>query len=184
MSVWEQICLSGKEGSTGLQSVIPVELKTAEAADKESAAASNPPKATPSEAAPNDKKNENGNNSNNGDGGNGNNGNGNTNNTGGSQNQSGILMPQKPVSDIEQSLIDESRESGHHKNYELIEYVNDVNRQYTQVLMEVNIDGVMDTAYAYDNERISLERFTVWDGYYTYDPRESVSRVTDREGRL
>ena len=179
MSVWEQICLSGKEGSTGLQSVIPVELKTAEAADKESAAASNPPKATPSEAAPNDKKNENGNNGNNGDGGNGN-----TNNTGGSQNQSGILMPQKPVSDIEQSLIDEIRESGHHKNYELIEYVNDVNRQYTQVLMEVNIDGVMDTAYAYGNERISLERFTGWDGYYTYDPRESVSRVTDREGRL
>ncbi|MCK0088962.1 DNRLRE domain-containing protein [[Clostridium] symbiosum] len=118
--------------------------------------------------------------------GNGNNGNGggNTNNTGGSGNQSGILMPQKPVSDIEQSLIDEIRQTGHHKNYELIEYVNDVNRQYAQVLMEVNIDGEMDTAYTYGNERIALERFTGWTGYYTHDPRGSVSGVTDSGGRL
>lgn len=93
-------------------------------------------------------------------------------------------MPQKPVSDIEQSLIDEIRQTGHHKNYELIEYVNDVNRQYAQVLMEVNIDGEMDTAYTYDNERIALERFTGWTGYYTHDPRGSVSGVTDSEGRL
>ena len=103
---------------------------------------------------------------------------------GGSGNQSGILMPQKPVSDIEQSLIDEIRQSGHHKNYELIEYVNDVNRQYVQVLMEVNIDGEMDTAYTYGNERIALERFTGWTGYYTHDPRGSVSGVTDSGGRL
>ena len=93
-------------------------------------------------------------------------------------------MPQKPVSDIEQSLIDEIRQTGHHKNYELIEYVNDVNRQYAQVLMEVNIDGEMDTAYTYGNERIALERFTGWTGYYTHDPRGSVSGVTDSEGRL
>ena len=93
-------------------------------------------------------------------------------------------MPQKPVSDIEQSLIDEIRQTGHHKNYELIEYVNDVNRQYAQVLMEVNIDGEMDTAYTYGNERIALERFTGWTGYYTHDPRGSVSGVTDSGGRL
>ena len=110
--------------------------------------------------------------------------NGNTNNTEGSQNQSGILMPQKPVSEIEQSLIDEIRETGHYKNYELIEYVNDVNRENTEVLMEANIDGAMDTAYTYGNERIALERFTGWTGYYTYDPRGSVSGVTDSEGKL
>ncbi|EHF04961.1 hypothetical protein HMPREF1020_03088 [Clostridium sp. 7_3_54FAA] len=142
-------------------------------------------KASPSEDS-DGKLNDNGNNGNNGNGGNGNhygweegesgggsgdsgnNGNGNsgnTNNTGGSENQSGILMPQKPVSDIEQSLIDEIR-------------------QYTEVLMEANIDGEMDTAYTYGNGRISLERFTGWTGYYTNDPRGSVSGVTDEEGRL
>ena len=142
-------------------------------------------KASPSEDS-DGKLNDNGNNGNNGNGGNGNhygweegesgggsgdsgnNGNGNsgnTNNTGGSENQSGILMPQKPVSDIEQSLIDEIR-------------------QYTEVLMESNIDGEMDTAYTYGNGRISLERFTGWTGYYTNDPRGSVSGVTDEEGRL
>ena len=50
--------------------------------------------------------------------------------------------------------------------------------------MEVNIDGEMDTAYTYGNERIALERFTGWTGYYTHDPRGSVSGVTDSGGRL
>ncbi|WP_242977001.1 hypothetical protein [Lacrimispora celerecrescens] len=102
----------------------------------------------------NGKDNSSGNNGNNG-----NNGNGNTNNTGGSQNQSGILMPQKPISDVEQGLIDLIKTTGKHKNYELIEYVNDVNRDYTEVLMEVNIDGEMDTAYTYGNERLALRAF-------------------------
>ena len=114
----------------------------------------------------------------------GNNGNGNTNNTGGSENQSGILMPEKPVSAIEQGLIDLIKTEGHQKNYELVEYVSDVNREYAEVLMEVNIDGEPDTAYAYGNERLTVERFTGWTGYYTYDPRGSVSGVTDADGGL
>ncbi|MDR7814699.1 RHS repeat domain-containing protein [Lacrimispora sp.] len=93
-------------------------------------------------------------------------------------------MPKKPVSDVEQGLIDLIKTTGKHKNYELIEYVNDVNRDYTEVLMEVNIDGEMDTAYTYGNERLALERFTGWTGYYTNDPRGSVTGVTDSEGTL
>lgn len=46
------------------------------------------------------------------------NANGNTNNTGGSQNNNGILMPEKPVSDLEQELIDLIKVTGHEKNYE------------------------------------------------------------------
>ncbi|RHB59342.1 hypothetical protein DW877_17335, partial [[Clostridium] symbiosum] len=42
----------------------------------------------------------------------------------------------------------------------------------------------MDTAYTYGNERIALERFTGWTGYYTYDPRGYISGVTDSGGRL
>jgi len=129
--------------------------------------------------------NSNGNKGNNGNSGNnGNTGSGNTTNTGGSQNQSGILMPKKPVSDVEQGLIDLIKTTGKHKNYELVEYVNDVNREYTEVLMEVNIDGEMDTAYTYGNERLALERFTGWTGYYTNDPRGSVTGVTDSEKSL
>ena len=44
-------------------------------------------------------------------------------------------------------------------DYELIEYVNDVNRQYTEVLMKLNENGYLDTAYTYGNERLSADRF-------------------------
>ena len=74
--------------------------------------------------------------------------------------------------------------TGKEKNYELIEYVNDVNREHTEVLMELNINGIMDTAYSFGNERLTNERFTGWTGYYTYDPRGSVSGVTDSEGMI
>lgn len=129
-------------------------------------------------------------NGNSGSNGNGNsdnkgNANGNTNNTGGSQNQSGILFPEAGgVSELEQEMIDMIKTEGKHKNYELIEYVNDVNREYTEVLLELNINGIMDTAYSYGNERLTVERFDGWTGYYTYDPRGSVSGVTGADGYL
>ena len=62
--------------------------------------------------------------------------------------------------------------------------MNDVNREYAEVLMELNINGIMDTAYSYGNERLTNERFTGWTGYYTYDPRGSVSGITDSEGMI
>lgn len=54
------------------------------------------------------------------------------------------------------------------KDYELVEFVNDVNRDYAEVLMELNSNGIMDTAYSYGNERLTNERFKGWTGYYTY----------------
>ncbi|MEW4411866.1 EndoU domain-containing protein [Clostridium sp. AN503] len=120
-----------------------------------------------------------GNNDNNG------NANGNTNNTGGSQNQSGILFPiDGEVSELEAELIGMIKTTGKEKNYELVEYVNDVNREHVEVLMELNINGIMDTAYSYGNERLTSERFTEWTGYYTYDPRGSVTGVTDSKGMI
>ena len=110
---------------------------------------------------------------------------GNTNNTGGSQNQSGILFPVAgEVSELEQELIDMIKTTGKQKNYELVEYVNDVNRDHVEVLMELNINGIMDTAYSYGNERLTNERFTGWTGYYTYDPRGSVTGVTGSDGYI
>ncbi len=113
------------------------------------------------------------------------NANGNTNNIGGSQNQSGILFPiDGEVSELEAELIGMIKTTGKEKNYELVEYVNDVNREYTEVLMELNINGIMDTAYSYGDQRLTNERFTGWTGYYTYDPRGSVTGVTDRKGMI
>ena len=58
--------------------------------------------------------------------------NGNTNNTGGSQNQSGILFPiDGEVSELETELIGMIKTTGKEKNYELVEYVNDVNREHS-----------------------------------------------------
>ena len=43
-------------------------------------------------------------------------------------------------------------------------------RKYMEVLMKLNINGIMDTTYSYGNERLTIERFDGWTGYYTYDP--------------
>ena len=38
-----------------------------------------------------------------------------------------------------------------------------------EVLMKLNINGIMDTTYSYGNERLTIERFDGWTGYYTYE---------------
>jgi len=102
-----------------------------------------------------------------------------------SQNQSGILFPvDSEVSDTEQGLIDLTKTTGKQKNYELIEYINDVNREYAEVLVEQNINGKTDTSYVYGVDRLSLDRFDESTGYYLYDPRGSVAGITNEEGQL
>ena len=76
------------------------------------------------------------------------------------------------------------------KNYELIESLNDVNREHAEVLVEQNINGKTDTSYIYGAEinggfdRISLDRFDGSTGYYLYDARGSVSGITNEEGQV
>ena len=80
--------------------------------------------------------------------------------------------------------------NGKEKNYELIEYLNDVNREHAEVLVEQNINGRTDTSYIYGAEinggfdRISLDRFDGSTGYYLYDARGSVSGITNEEGQV
>jgi len=114
-------------------------------------------------------------------------GNGNATNaeTNNSQNQSGILFPiDSETSDTEEYLIGLIKTTGKEKNYELIEYINDVNREYTEVLVEQNINGADDTTYVYGVDRLSLERFDGSTGYYLYDPRGSVTGITNEEGQI
>ena len=70
--------------------------------------------------------------------------------------------------------------------YELIEYVNDVNREYVEVLVEQNGGGRTDTTYTYGVDRISMELFnqTAKTSYYLYDPRGSVAGLADTKGHL
>ena len=108
-----------------------------------------------------------------------------------SQNQCGILFPvQEEVSATEADLITRIKTTGKEKNYELIEYLNDVNREHAEVLVEQNINGRTDTSYIYGAEinggfdRISLDRFDGSTGYYLYDARGSVSGITNEEGQV
>ena len=108
-----------------------------------------------------------------------------------SQNQCGILFPvQEEVSATEADLIARIKTTGKEKNYELIEYLNDVNRDHAEVLVEQNINGRTDTSYIYGAEinggfdRISLDRFDGSTGYYLYDARGSVSGITNEEGQV
>lgn len=108
-----------------------------------------------------------------------------------SQNQCGILFPvQEEVSATEADLIAQIKTTGKEKNYELIEYLNDVNREHAEVLVEQNINGKTDISYIYGAEinggfdRISLDRFDGSTGYYLYDARGSVSGITNEEGQV
>ena len=108
-----------------------------------------------------------------------------------SQNQCGILFPvQEEVSATEADLIARIKTTGKEKNYELIEYLNDVNREHAEVLVEQNINGRTDTSYIYGAEinggfdRISLDRFDGSTGYYLYDAKGSVSGITNEEGQV
>ena len=102
-----------------------------------------------------------------------------------------ILFPvQEEVSATEADLIARIKTTGKEKNYELIEYLNDVNREHAAVLVEQNINGRTDTSYIYGAEinggfdRISLDRFDGSTGYYLYDARGSVSGITNEEGQV
>ncbi|WP_347280621.1 RHS repeat-associated core domain-containing protein [uncultured Phocaeicola sp.] len=56
--------------------------------------------------------------------------------------------------------------------------------------MEQNINGALDTAYVYGaaigtgSDRLSLDRFDGSTGYYLYDPRGSVTGLTNEEGQI
>lgn len=97
--------------------------------------------------------------------------------------QNGILFPIRgEVSWQEAELIGMIGRGGDYEDYELTEYVNDVNCENEEVLMELNINGRMHAAYSYGNERLTAESYTRWTGYYTYDPRGSVSGITGQNG--
>ena len=74
--------------------------------------------------------------------------------------------------------------TGKDKDYELIEYILNVNTQYTQVLMELNENGAMDAAYTYGVSRLTEDRFTGESNFYLYDPAGNVAGITDQDGYL
>ena len=102
-----------------------------------------------------------------------------------SQNQSGILFPvAEEISQTETDLIAMIKTTGKEKDYELIEYILNVNTQYTQVLMELNENGAMDAAYTYGTARLTEDRFTGESNCYLYDPSGNVAGITDQNGYL
>ena len=65
--------------------------------------------------------------------------------------------------------------------YSITQYVNDINRENTEVLMELKTDGTANAAYTYGYSRNSRDTS---DGasYYLYDGRGSVSGLTSADG--
>lgn len=103
----------------------------------------------------------------------------------GSQNRNGILFPApRKKGRVAQELMELIQTPEDEKNYELIEYVNDINREHTEVLMELNVNGKIEHAYSYGLNRLSSDRFTKEVSYYHYDPRGSVTGVTDENAVL
>ncbi|MDE5590706.1 MAG: hypothetical protein K2J60_16465, partial [Acetatifactor sp.] len=102
------------------------------------------------------------------------------------------LQAEGEVSPAERELLSLINASGAvtDSSYELIEYINDVNREYTEVLVEQNINGTLDTAYVYGaaigigSDRLSLDRFDSSTGYYLYDPKGSVTGIINEEGQI
>ncbi len=67
-------------------------------------------------------------------------------------------------------------------NYELTGYINDVNTQYTQVLMEYGANQSITNVYEYGAQRNSAT-INGTKAYYMYDGRGSVSSMTGNSGK-
>ena len=65
--------------------------------------------------------------------------------------------------------------------YELTGYINDINTEHTQVLMEYGANGRISNTYEYGEQRNSATINGV-KGYYTYDGRGSVRSMTGQLG--
>jgi len=66
-------------------------------------------------------------------------------------------------------------------NYELTGYINDTNREHTQVLMEFGANSDITNAYTYGINRNSAS-INGKENYYMYDGRGSVSQLTNSTG--
>ena len=73
------------------------------------------------------------------------------------------------------------------KGYTLTEYINDINRENTEVLAEYGADEKVRQAYTYGEsgigERISVDKFTE-SSYYLYDGRNSVTGILTETANL
>ena len=76
------------------------------------------------------------------------------------------------------------------KGYTLTEYVNDVNRENTEVLAEYKADKTLRQAYTYgesgNGERIGVDKVdkSTETSYYMYDGRGSVTGLVTDDGKL
>ena len=73
------------------------------------------------------------------------------------------------------------------KGYTLTEYINDINRENTEVLAEYGADEKVRQAYAYGEsgigERVSVDKSTE-SSYYLYDGRNSVTGILTETANL
>ncbi|MCG4575940.1 RHS repeat-associated core domain-containing protein, partial [Dorea longicatena] len=73
------------------------------------------------------------------------------------------------------------------KGYTLTEYINDINRENTEVLAEYGADEKVRQAYTYGEsgigERISVDKSTE-SSYYLYDGRNSVTGILTETANL
>lgn len=69
------------------------------------------------------------------------------------------------------------------KGYTLTEYVNDINRENAEVLLEYGADDQVRQSYVYGEERIQVDK-TEENSYYLYNGQGSVSGLLKENGKL
>ncbi len=69
------------------------------------------------------------------------------------------------------------------KGYTLTQYVNDVNRENTETLVEYSVDYKMHQAYTYGDTRLSVDK-SKETSYYLSDGRGSVTGLLTEAGKL
>ena len=96
-----------------------------------------------------------------------------------------VLIPESAKTESGDSPAEQLADLVPKKNqeeyYSITQYVNDINRENTEVLMELKTDGTANAAYTYGYSRNSRDTS---DGasYYLYDGRGSVSGLTSADG--
>jgi RHS repeat-associated protein len=105
-----------------------------------------------------------------------------------------VLIPKSERTENGDSLKEELaslvKGGANAKGYTLTEYVNDVNRENTEVLSEYKADNTVRQAYTYgesgNGERVGVDKVdkSTETSYYVYDGRGSVTGLVSDSGKL
>ncbi|MDL2251215.1 Rhs family protein, partial [Lachnospiraceae bacterium OttesenSCG-928-J05] len=102
-------------------------------------------------------------------------------------NKDNVLIPEsaktKDGDSALEELVDILPKNSKDSDYTITQYVNDINQEHAQAVLELKTDGRIQTAYTYGVNRLGRDT-EEGSSYYLYDGRGSVAGITATDGTL